>query len=160
MSDYLQKTLSCDQLELSSMELGYTEFSKLAQNPWILTRSLRKRSAVCLNCERTFTFSDFLKRDTREQKAVRNIKRFKFLAFTSQTVTNIYYHASPFLPVCESYTLQYTLRSRESRRESKQAQLWKSSDNSVIKQNLPNDRKYSMHLSDHMSKNLTITRNI
>lgn len=33
MSDYLQKTLSCDQLELSSMELGYSEFSKLTQNP-------------------------------------------------------------------------------------------------------------------------------
>lgn len=160
MSDYLQKTLSYDQLELSSMELGYTEFSKLTQNPWIMTPSLRKGSAVFLNGERTFTFSDFLKKDTREKKAVRNIKRFKFLVFTSQTITNIYYHASLYLPDCEGYTLQHTLRSRESRRESKQAQLWKSSDNSVIKQNLPNDRKYSMHIRDHMSKNLTITQNI
>lgn len=116
-----------------------------------------ERSVVCLNCERTFTFSDFLKRDTREKKAVRNIKRFQFLVFSSQNIRNVYDHASLYVPECESCTQQHTLRNRGSRREIKKAQMWKGSDKSVIKQNLSNDRKYSTHKREHMSNNLTIT---
>lgn len=55
MSDYLQKTLSCDQLELSSMELGYSEFSKLTQNPWILPDSILKEK----KCSMSELWEDF-----------------------------------------------------------------------------------------------------